>query len=80
MILLCVRWSRRYALSDRDVEALARERGLAVDHTTVLHWVQRYAPELDRRESVATLLPQCGASAAPGWPPAPADWAMDHWD
>jgi IS6 family transposase len=25
------------------------ERGLTVDHTTVWRWVQRYAPELDRR-------------------------------
>jgi IS6 family transposase len=49
MILLCVRWYLRYALSYRDVEDLARERGLSVDHTTVFRWVQRYAPELDRR-------------------------------
>jgi transposase, IS6 family len=33
----------------RDVEELARERGLSVDHTTVFRWVQRYAPEVDRR-------------------------------
>lgn len=26
-----------------------RERGLSVDHTTVLRWVQRYAPEINRR-------------------------------
>jgi transposase, IS6 family len=25
------------------------ERGLHVDHTTIFRWVQRYAPELDRR-------------------------------
>jgi IS6 family transposase len=25
------------------------ERGLSVDHVTVWRWVQRYAPELDRR-------------------------------
>jgi len=49
MILLCVRWWLRYALSYRDVEELARERGLSVDHTMVFRWVQRYAPELDRR-------------------------------
>jgi transposase, IS6 family len=49
MILLCVRWYLRYALSYRDVEELARERGLSVDHTTVFRWVQRYAPALDQR-------------------------------
>ena len=26
-----------------------RERGLSVDHTTVWRWVQRYAPELNKR-------------------------------
>ena len=25
------------------------ERGLAVDHTTIGRWVQRYGPEVDRR-------------------------------
>src|SRR5882762_6408401 len=25
------------------------ERGLSVDHTTIYRWVQRYAPELDKR-------------------------------
>jgi IS6 family transposase len=49
VILLCVRWDLRYALSYREVEELALERGLSVDHTTVFRWVQRYAPELDRR-------------------------------
>jgi transposase-like protein len=49
IILCAVRWYLRYALSYRDVEELMRERGLAVDHTTVFRWVQRYAPELDKR-------------------------------
>jgi IS6 family transposase len=49
IILCAVRWYLRYALSYRDVEELLRERGIAVDHTTVFRWVQRYAPELDQR-------------------------------
>jgi transposase, IS6 family len=49
VILLCARWYLHYALSYRDVEELALERGQAVDHTTVFRWVQRYAPKLDRR-------------------------------
>jgi IS6 family transposase len=49
IILCAVRWYLRYALSDRDVEELLRERGVAVDHTTVFRWVQCYAPELDKR-------------------------------
>jgi IS6 family transposase len=49
MILCTVRWYLRDALSDRDVEELLRERGVTVDHTTICRWVQRYAPELDKR-------------------------------
>jgi IS6 family transposase len=39
-----VRWYLRHAVSYRDVEALLRERGLHVDHTTVFRWVQCDAP------------------------------------
>ncbi len=49
LILLCVRWYLRYALSYRDLEEMMRERGLQVDHTTIYRWVQHYAPELDKR-------------------------------
>ncbi len=49
IILLCVRWYLRYALSYRDLEEMMAERGLAVDHTTIYRWVQRYAPEIDKR-------------------------------
>jgi transposase, IS6 family len=48
-ILLCVRWYLRYSLSYRDLEEMMLERGLHVDHTTIYRWVQRYAPELDKR-------------------------------
>ncbi|GHO80113.1 IS6 family transposase [Ktedonobacter sp. SOSP1-85] len=49
IILLCVRWYLRYALSYRDMEEIMQERGLRVDHTTVYRWIQRYAPELEKR-------------------------------
>ena len=49
IILCAVRWYLRYALSYRDVEELMHERGVWVDHTTVFRWVQRYAPELEKR-------------------------------
>jgi transposase, IS6 family len=49
IILLCVRWYLRYALSYRDLEEMMNERGLSVDHTTIYRWVQAYAPELERR-------------------------------
>jgi IS6 family transposase len=49
IILCAVRWYLRYALSYRDVEELMHEPGVSVDHTTVFRWVQRYAPELEKR-------------------------------
>ena len=49
IILLCVRWYVRYALSYRDLEEMMLERGLHVDHTTIYRWVQRDAPELEKR-------------------------------
>jgi transposase, IS6 family len=51
IILCAVRWYLRYALSSRDVEELLEERGVRVDHTTVLHWVQRDAPDMDKMSS-----------------------------
>jgi transposase, IS6 family len=49
IILLCVRWYLRYALSHRDLEKMMNERGISVDHTTIYRWVQAYAPELEKR-------------------------------
>src|SRR5205823_5976262 len=49
IIVLCVRWYLRFALSFRDLEEIMAERNLSVDHVTIWRWVQRYAPELNRR-------------------------------
>src|SRR5438105_5392439 len=49
IMLVCVRWYLRYSLSYRDLEEMMRERGMHVDHTTIYRWVQRYAPELEKR-------------------------------
>jgi transposase-like protein len=49
IMLLCVRWYVRSALSYRDLKEMMIERGLHVDHTTIYRWVQRYAPELEKR-------------------------------
>ena len=49
VILLAVGWYLRFSLSYRDVEELLAERGLHADHVTVWRWVQRYAPEMERR-------------------------------
>src|SRR5712671_469070 len=58
MILLAVGWYLRFSLSYRDVEELLAERGLRADHVTVWRWVQRYAPELDRRPDHQTPGPR----------------------
>jgi IS6 family transposase len=49
VILLAVGWYLRFSLSYREVEELLAERCLLVDHVTVWRWVQRYAPEVNRR-------------------------------
>jgi len=38
-----------YTLSFRQLEEIMSERSLSVDHVTIWRWVQRYAPELNRR-------------------------------
>jgi len=42
IILLCVRWYLRYALSYRDLEEMMTERGLSVVHTTTRPSIARY--------------------------------------
>src|SRR5271165_5810386 len=49
VIPLAVGWYLRFSLSYRDVEELLADRGLRADHVTVWRWVQRYAPEVQRR-------------------------------
>jgi len=47
MILMLVRWYLAYSLSYRDIEELALERGLKVDHSTIHRWVVEYSPQLE---------------------------------
>src|SRR4051812_525515 len=49
LILQAVSWYLRYSLSYCDIEELFRERGLAVDHSTLNRWVLTYAPRIERR-------------------------------
>jgi transposase-like protein len=51
IIELCVRWYLTYRLSYRDLVEMLAERGVAVSHTTIYRWVQRYVPEFERRWS-----------------------------
>jgi transposase-like protein len=49
IILLCVRWYCKYGISYRDLAEMMQERGVAVNPSTIFRWVQRYAPEIEKR-------------------------------
>ncbi len=49
IILLCVRWYCKYEISYRDLAEMMEERGVNVDPSTIFRWVQRYAPEIEKR-------------------------------
>src|SRR5947209_2673049 len=51
IIVLCVRWYLTFKLSSRDLVQMMAERGIALTHTTILRWVQRYVPEFEKRWS-----------------------------
>jgi transposase-like protein len=49
IILWGVRWYCLYPLSYRQLEEMMCDRGVEVDHSTLSRWVQKYAPEIDKR-------------------------------
>jgi transposase, IS6 family len=49
IVLWAVRWYCRYGVSYRDLKQMMGERGVSVDHSTIYRWVQRYAPEIEKR-------------------------------
>lgn len=49
VILWAVRWYCRYGVSHRDLEQMMGERGVLVDYVTIYRWVQKYAPEIEKR-------------------------------
>ena len=51
IIVLCVRWYLAFKLSSRDLVQMMAERGIALAHTTILRWVQRYVPDFEKRWS-----------------------------
>jgi putative transposase len=48
IILWGVRWYVAYPISYRQLEEMMRERGVAVDHSTLNRWVIKYAPEFEK--------------------------------
>ena len=49
IILLCVRWYCKYGISYRDLAEMMSKRGISVSPSTIFRWVQRYAPEIEKR-------------------------------
>ena len=48
IIMLNVRWYLSYKLSYRDLEEMASERGVAVDHSTIYRWVIKFTPAVEK--------------------------------
>ncbi len=48
VIVVCVRWYLSYKLSSRDFVELISEGGIALAHTTVLRWLQRYVSKFEK--------------------------------
>src|ERR1035441_1061800 len=49
VIVVFVRLYLEYKLSSRDISRLMAEREISVDHSTILRWVRRYAPEFEKK-------------------------------
>ena len=50
IILLNVRWYLKYPLSYRNLKEMMAERGMEVDHTTIMRWVHQYSPEIEKNK------------------------------
>jgi IS6 family transposase len=48
IILLNVRWYLKYPLSYRNLKEMMIERGIQVDHSTIMRWVHQYSPEIKK--------------------------------
>ena len=49
IILLNVRWYLKYPLSYRNLKEMMAERGIEVDHSTIMRWVHQYSPEIEKK-------------------------------
>ena len=49
IIILGVGWYTSFKLSLRDLVIMMADRGIALTHTTILRWAQRYLPEFEKR-------------------------------
>ena len=49
IILLNVRWYLNYSLSYLNLKEMMIERGIQVDHSTIMRWVHQYSPEIETK-------------------------------
>jgi IS6 family transposase len=49
IILWAVCWYCKYGINYRELQEMLAERRVNVDHTSIYRWVQRYAPEMEKR-------------------------------
>ncbi len=49
IILLNVRWYLKYPLSYGNLKEMMAERGIIVNHTTIMRWVHQYSPEIEKK-------------------------------
>ena len=49
IILQIVRWYLKYPLRYRNLKEMMAERGINVDHTTILRWIHQYSPEIEKK-------------------------------
>ena len=49
VVLWAMRWYLQFPISHRDLERMLADRGAEVDHVSPYRWVQRFAPELEKR-------------------------------
>jgi transposase, IS6 family len=49
VILWALRWYLAFPISYRDLALMLSDRGVVVDHSTLLRWVQAYAATLEKR-------------------------------
>jgi transposase-like protein len=49
IVILCMRRYLRFKPNVRGLVEMMAERGLSIAHTTITGWVQRYAPEFEKR-------------------------------
>ena len=49
IVLWAVRWYCRYGVSYCDLVQIMGAHGVSVDHSTIFRWIQKYAPEIEKR-------------------------------